>query len=73
VVLSSVAAADDAERRAQSLLELIGAPRGTGQPTVRVSIGVATDDGGSGAAEVLRRADEGLLHAKHAGGGQVSL
>ena len=72
VVLSSVAAADDAERRAQSLLELVGAPRGAGQPTVRVSIGVATDDGSSEAADVLRRADVGLRHAKDAGGGRVS-
>jgi diguanylate cyclase (GGDEF)-like protein/PAS domain S-box-containing protein len=73
VVLSSVAAADHAERRARSLLELICAPRGAGLPTVRVSVGVATDDGSSEAADVLRRADVGLLHAKEAGGGQVSL
>ena len=72
VVLSSVAAADHAERRAQSLLELIAAPR-AGSPSVRVSIGVAADDGTTDAVDVLHRADVGLLHAKQAGGGQVGV
>ena len=70
VVLSSLAAPDHAERRAQSLLELVAAPR-VGSPSVRVSIGVAVDDGTTAAVDVLRRADVGLLHAKEAGGGQV--
>jgi len=70
VVLSSVAAADHAERRARSLLELVGTPRGD-RPEVRVSIGVTADDGTSEAIDVWRRAEAGLRRAKGSGGGQA--
>lgn len=71
VVLTSVAVSEHAVGRAGSLLEGIAVPRGPEQPTVSVSVGVATDDGTGAAPDVLRRAGAGLVTAKRAGGGRV--